>query len=266
MATRPTTTATAKACRTFISLSLFFLSLARPFYFAPCVPFAISRSLPLSSLCRREREDEGMMWRRWRRRRRRRWRKKRLAQRLLICFFRYSSHFPSPTAANGRRCLLSPFSSSFTSSLARIPSPDCNSGGLSAPRTAVYFYCDVLPPPPPPPPSPARFLSATPTFPRNLNHRCSGSASFYPCCPRVLFSSFLPSFLSAPRLALPVVSNFAKGWRRECAPRPSHGGVFFLHHLAFLPPSAPLPRFAVPLFLRFFRRSYFSRTRAAVSR
>lgn len=185
----------------FLSLSLFFLSLARPFYFAPCVPFAISRSLPLSSLCRREREDEGMMWRRWRRRRRRRWRKKRLAQRLLICFFRYSPHFPSPTAANGRRCLLSPFSSSFTSSLARIPSPDCNSGGLSAPSNSGLFLlrCSVSP---------------SPSFSRSLLIRDShlspqpqppllGLGFFLSVlAPRsFLFFSSLLSFCAAPRVA-----------------------------------------------------------------
>lgn len=171
--------------------------------------------------------------------------------------------FPSPTAAaNGRRCLLSPFSSSFTSSLARIPSPGCNSGGLSAPRTAVYFYCDVLPPPP------HSLLLAPyshlPPFPATSTTAPRARLLFIRVAPAFFFlSSFLSSFLSAPHLALPVVSNFAKGWRRECAPRPSHGGVFFLHQLAFL----LRPVLRIFFFASFpSRRSYFSRTRAAVSR
>lgn len=108
---------------------------------------------------------------------------------------------PDRAAANGRRCLLSPFSSSFTSSLARIPSPGCNSGGLSAPRTAVYFYCDVLPPPPHSlllapyshlPPFPA--TSTTAPRARLLFIRVAPAFFF-------LFFSFLLSFCAAPRVA-----------------------------------------------------------------
>lgn len=108
--------------------------------------------------------------------------------------------FPSPTAAvNGRRCLLSPFSSSFTSSLARIPSPDCNSGGLSAPRTAVYFYCDVLSPHTPSslPLIPISHLSPQPQPP------LFGLGFFLSVLllRSFLFFSFLLSFCAAPRVA-----------------------------------------------------------------
>lgn len=160
MATRPSTTAAAKACRTFIFFSLslpfffprFFLSLARPFYSPPRVPvraFLFIASRPTTR--------EGARRRRWR------WRKKRLTQTLLFASFVYSPYFPPRPPRNDRAApralpsfaalflllLLHPFFFHFFlffSHAIRIPSPDCNSAGLSAPRTAVYFYCDVLPP------------------------------------------------------------------------------------------------------------------------
>jgi len=163
----------------------------------------------------------------------------------LICFFRYSPYFP---LRRRRRCrrrprmlrLLPSFPSlslSLSLSLtrsrllashpslsrarasvsARIPSqPGRDSAnGLSAPRTALYFYCNL-----PLPPIPPSFPRA-PTAP---------SLEFFLAA--LLFRFFFLSPFLLSTLALAVVSNLAKGWQRECAPR-AVARVFFL-----LPPPA----------------------------
>lgn len=116
----------------------------------------------------------------------------------LICFFRYSPYFPPRPPRTNRRCLLSRalflllsllpffFHFFFSSHAIRIPSPDCNSAGLSAPRNSSLFLlrCSA----PPARLSPILFLSPQP--------QRSCSSSFYPRCSRVLssFLSFFPSF------------------------------------------------------------------------
>lgn len=173
----------------------------------------------------------------------------------LICFFRYSPYFP-PCPPRERPPLpsfaalflllsLLPFFFHFFffSHAIRIPSPDCNSGPAFQPLEQQFIFI-------------AMFYPSTPpiahSFPRNPDlDRRSCSSSFYPRCSRVL-SSFLSFFLSVP-LALPVVSNFAKGWRRECAPRPSRGGVFFL-------PPPPLPSSTLHFVLLFYPPSFFPRS------
>lgn len=255
------------------SLSLFFLSLARPFYFTPCVPFAPSCSLPLSSLlCRREREDEG----------------------------RYGVHGGGGGggggAGGGRRGSHRDFLfASFVIPLISLPD---RRKRPSLPSFCSFLFLLLLLSSASPRPT------ATPAVFQPLEQRFIFIAMFYPLSPLLsitpvipisrlspqpqqppllelsgfflsvllprsfLFFSLLLSF-RAPLFALPVVSNFAKGWRRECAPRPSHGGVFFLHHLAS---PRPVPPLLSAFFLASFascaraRRSYFSRTRAAVSR
>lgn len=176
----------------------------------------------------------------------------------LICFFRYSPYFPprpprtaaAPLPSFAALFLLLPLLPFFFHCLlffshaVRIPSPDCNSAGLSAPRIAVYFYCDVLPPPPPAYPPSAPF----PASPTSTDARAR--VLFIRVAPAFFHLSFFLSFRAL--LALPVVSNFAKGWRRECAPRPSRGGVFFL------PPLPSTLRLVLLLYpLSFFSRSFF---------
>lgn len=228
------------------SLSLFFfpcffLSLAQPFYSTPRAPFAPSCSLPLSLPRRRERKDgcsveEAAVAAE----------EEEAHTETLICFFHYSPYFPRRRGCCGR-CLFS--HRSLTSSvttfrlflsllhvLARAflhasPHPNarlqlCN--GFSAPRTAVYFYCNV-----PLPPIPSSFPRIPTTIsalelPSSFYLRFS-PATFFP----FFFLSFFLLFLLSTTLTLSVVSNFTKGWRRECAPRPSCDGVFFL----LLPPA-----------------------------
>lgn len=191
-------TAAAKACRTFI----FSLSLSPLFFFPSPLSFSRSAFLlcparPCSRLlvhCLPPHHAGGSakaaMW--WRRR----WRKKSLTQRLLFASFvipliflparrerppRRAAPLPSfaalflllPLLPFFFHCLL------FFSHAVRIPSPDCNSAGLSAPRIAVYFYCDVLPPPPPAYPPSAPF----PASPTSTDARA-----------RVLFIRVAPAF------------------------------------------------------------------------
>lgn len=215
---------------------------------------------------------------------RRRWRKKRLTQRLLFASFVIPLIFlparrerpPRRAAAFFRRSL----SSSAITSLLLLPLPSLFLSRGTHPLARLQLRRPFSPSnsslfllrcsaSPSSRLSPVRSLPRIPDFDRR-----SCSSSFYPCCSRVLSSLLLSFFLSfRALLALPVVSNFAKGWRRECAPRPSRGGVFFLPPL----PSTlrlvlllyPLSFFSRSFFFFFFtvpRRSYFSCTRAAVAR
>lgn len=234
----------------FFSLSLslfsssfprFFLSLARPFYSPSRLPvraflFIASRLTTQEGARRRRCGGGGGGGGR---------RGSHRDSYLLLSLF---SLFPSPPAANDRRCLLSqlsfffcyyfPSSSSFSLTLYASPRPTATPLAFQPLEQQFIFIASSAPP--------VLSLSPVRSSPRNpdLNRR-SCSSSFYPCCSRVL-SSFL-SFFPSALLALPVVSNFAKGWRRECAPRPSRGGVFLL----------PPPPFTLHLALH--PLSFFSR-------
>lgn len=178
----------------YFSLSLFFFLLASFFlsrsvfhYFAPRAPFAPC-SLPLSPPGKKmEREGGGAVW--WRRRR---W-KKRLTQRLLFASFvipliSLPACRTETTAATFFLERVSLFffchyfflfSIALHASLRPVATPTA----FSAPRTAVYFYCNVLLPP---------ILQTA--LPRDANLSRRAPVSFYPCCSCAFFRLFFLSF------------------------------------------------------------------------
>lgn len=223
----------------------FFLSLTLSLSLL-CPACPVRAFLFIASLPTREKEGErrrrcGVVWRR----RRRRWKKKRLTQRLLFASFVIPliSLPAGRTENDGRRYLLSrardlsfllsplyfpPPPSPLLYRAACIPSPGCNSGGLSAPRTAVYFYCDVLPPP---------ILHSAPPRDANLSRR---SGFFLSVLLLRVLSSFLSFFLSAPRSRCPwsVISRRGGDENARLGLR-ARGGVFFLA-ISLPPPHPPL--------------------------
>jgi len=160
---------------------------------------------------------------------------------------------------------------------ARIPSPGCDSAnGLSAPRTAVYFYCNVpLPPIPPSLPRAQTLYARSLSLSLFLSLSLEPSREFFLAALlsrnvlSILLSFFLPVLLSTTP-ALTVVSNLAKGWRRECAPRARSRASSFCYHRQHrrrhprLPAavSPPSYQFCSFLFFRpFFLHSFFPLSR-----
>lgn len=253
-------TAAAKACRTFI------FSLSPLFFFPSLLSFSRSAFLlcparPCSRLlvhCLPPHHAGGSakaaMW--WRRR----WRKKRLTQRLLFASFVIPLIFlPARRERPPRRCLLSPLSFFFCHyfpSSSTIPSLFLSRGThplarlqlrrpFSPSNSSLFLLrCSASPPPVYPPSAPF------PASPTSTDARAR--VLFIRVAPAFFHLSFFLSFFLSALLALPVVSNFTKGWRRECAPRPSRGGVFFL------PPLPSTLRLVLLLYpLSFFSRSFF---------
>lgn len=157
------------------------------------------------------------------------------------------SLFSSPPAVNDRRCLLSHHSlssSTITSLLLPLLPPLFLSrdthplarlqlrGPFSPSNSSLFLLrCSA--------PSPSslylayRLSAPFPASPTSTDARAR--VLFIRVAPRVLSPLFFLSFFLPAPLALPVVSNFAKGWRRECAPRPSRGGGFLFAAACFHP-------------------------------
>lgn len=198
----------------------------------------------------------------------------------LICFFRYSPYFPSPfllllaRPANDRRAAFFRRSLSSATTFRLLPTSlfhllfSCARRASPRPRLQLRRPAAFQP-------LEQQFIFIAMFWPLHLfapHHssrrlttaRVQEKVSFYPYF--ALARSFISSFfLSARRsLALPVVSNFAKGWQRECAPRPSRNGAVF-----FLPPPSLFPSasssFFCYLLFRFFSRPFLLLL-AAVSR
>lgn len=186
----------------------------------------------------------------------------------LICFFRYSPYFPSspplpapspPVSSRApckrpARCLLSPLSfffchhfpspsclSSSSRSLARaarIPSTATSLAGRSSfsPSNNSLFLLQCS--------SSLHLTAPTPHYsPPALNHRARAHKRGFLFI-RVLLPRVLSSLLSFRSLALPVVSNFAKGWRNENA----RLGLRARRRVFFLPPPSPFPSAPFPFF------------------
>jgi len=204
------------------------------------------------------------MW--WRRRR---WRKKRLTQKLLFASFVIPLIFLPACRERRRSCLLSPLSSSAITSLllpllffshaVRIPSPDCNFADLSAPRTAVYFYCDV-------PPPPHRAYPQSTSFPASSTD-ARARILFIRVAPAFfrLFSFFLSFFPRRSRCPWSVISRRGGDENARLGLR-----AVVSSFCGRLPPSFASSSYSIRFhsFLAYFfsvlRRSYSSYTRAAI--